>query len=176
MSRAAELTLQNLQLPTALRERRCKLALGSHHLNGSRHQSPLQFPIVHFLYTICILSLMQKHTCYLIFDYCSDLYRFFCIAFIPTPFFYTHYSHNIHISSAVISMLSVLFFASNVLWRSLAYGILKLQISCISLELLTYYWKEWIKYHEAFNDSLFFAAGSACPVPVRLFRLPVRCL
>ena len=73
-------------------------------------------------------------------------------------------------------MLSALFFASNVLWESLAYGILKLQISCISLELLTYYWKEWIKYHEAFNDSLFFAAGSACPVPVRLFRLPVRCL
>lgn len=65
------------------------------------------------------------------------------------PFFYTHYSHNIHISSTVISMLSVLFFASNVLWESLAYGILKLQISCISLELLTYYWKEWIKYHEA---------------------------
>ena len=85
MSRAAELTLQNLQLPTALRERRCKLALGSHHLNGSRHQSPLQFPIVHFLYTIRILSLMQKYTCYLIFDYCSDLYRFFCITFIPTP-------------------------------------------------------------------------------------------
>ena len=85
MSRAAELTLQNLQLPTALRERRCKLTLGSHHLNGSRHQSPLQFPIVHFLYTIRILSLMQKHTCYLIFDYCSDLYRFFCITFIPTP-------------------------------------------------------------------------------------------
>ena len=82
MSRAAELTLQNLQLPTALRERRCKLALGSHHLNGSRHQSPLQFPIVHFLYTIRILSLMQKYTCYLIFDYCSDLYRFFCITFM----------------------------------------------------------------------------------------------
>ena len=84
MSRAAELTLQNLQLPTALRERRCKLALGSHHLNGSRHQSPLQFPIVHFLYTIRILSLMQNYTCYLIFNYCSDLYRFlYHIYFTP---------------------------------------------------------------------------------------------
>ena len=51
----------------------------------TRHQSPLQFPIVHFLYTIRILSIMQNYTCYLIFDYCSDLYRFFCITFIPTP-------------------------------------------------------------------------------------------
>ena len=101
MSRAAELTLQNLQLPTALRERRCKLALGSHHLNGSRHQSPLQFPIVHFLYTIRILSLLIIVVICIV-SFVSHLFQ--------PPFFYTHYSHNIHISSAVISMFSVLFF------------------------------------------------------------------
>ena len=110
MSRAAELTLQNLQLPTALRERRCKLALGSHHLNDSRHQSPLQFPIVRFLYTIRILSIMQNYTCYLILIIVVICIVSFVSHLFQPPFFYTHYSHSIHISSAVISMLSALFF------------------------------------------------------------------
>ena len=118
MSRAAELTLQNLQLPTALRERRCKLALGSHHLNDSRHQSPLQFPIVHFLYTIRILSIMQNYTCYLIFDYCSDLYRFFCITFIPTPvLLYALQSQYTYIFRSNFYIICIIFFASYVLWK-----------------------------------------------------------
>ena len=110
MSRAAELTLQNLQLPTALRERRCKLALGSHHLNGSRHQSPLQFPIVHFLYTIRILSLMQNYTCYLIFDYCSDLYRFFVShLFHPPVLLYALQSQYTYIFRSNFYVICIIF-------------------------------------------------------------------
>ncbi len=89
----------------------------SFYLSNSWH-SPLQFPIVHFLYTIRILSIMQNYTCYLIFDYCSDLYRFFCITFIPTPvLLYALQSQYTYIFRSNFYVICIIFFASNVLWK-----------------------------------------------------------